>query len=118
ARAGGLAGGAIGLIPQAGLDEHPGTAMAPIVHGTLLGRRGESAAAAEEIGRGMELGQRQAAWQVTVCASLALAEVRQREHEPAAARRLLARVRDLLASLPDPGDGFERLAQTEKTLRL
>jgi len=113
-----LAREAIELIHQAELDEHPWTAMAPIVHGTLLGRRGEPTAAAEEIGRGMELGQRQAAWQVTVCASLALAEVRQREHQPAAARRLLARVRDLLASLPDPGDGFERLAQTEKTLRL
>jgi LuxR family maltose regulon positive regulatory protein len=113
-----LAREAIELMHRAELDEHPWAAMAHIVQGTLLGRRGELATAAEEIERGMELGQRQAAWQVTVCASLALAEVRQRQHEPAAARRLLARVRDLLESLPDPGDGFERLAQTEKTLRL
>jgi LuxR family maltose regulon positive regulatory protein len=112
-----LAREAIELMHQAELDEHPWAAMAPIVHGTLLGRRGEPTAA-EEIERGMELGRRQAAWQVTVCASLALAEVRQREHQPAAARRLLARVRDQLASLPDPGDGFERLARAEKTLRL
>ena len=55
---------------------------------------------------------------MVVCAWLALAEVRQRQHEPAAARRLLAGARDLLESLPDPGDGLERLAQTEKTLRL
>jgi ATP/maltotriose-dependent transcriptional regulator MalT len=66
----------------------------------------------------VELGRRQAAWQVTVYASLALAEIKQRAHEPAAARRLLARVRDLLESLPDPGDGPERLARTEKALGL
>jgi LuxR family maltose regulon positive regulatory protein len=113
-----LAHEAIELMRRAELDEHPWVAMAHVVHGTLLGRRGEPHAAAEEIERGMELGRRQAAWQVTVCALLALAEVRQRAHEPAAARRLLARVRDLLESLPDPGDGLERLAQTEKTLRL
>ena len=109
---------AIELMRRADVDEHPWTAMAHVVHGTLLGRRGELAAAAEEIERGMELGQRQAAWQVTVCASLALAEVRQRQHETTAARRLLTRVRDLLEALPDPGDGPARLARSEQTLRL
>jgi LuxR family maltose regulon positive regulatory protein len=113
-----LAREAIELMKQAELDEHPWAAMAHIIHGALLGRRGELEAAAEEIERGMELGRRQAAWQVTVHASLALAEVRQRAREPAAARRLLALARDLLQSLPDPGDGLERLARTEKTLRL
>jgi LuxR family maltose regulon positive regulatory protein len=113
-----LAREAIELMHRAELDEHPWAAMAHIVHGTLLGRGGELEAATEEIERGMELGRRQAAWQVTVCGSLALAEVRRRQHEPAAARRLLTRVRDLLASLPDPGDGLGRLEQTEKALRL
>ena len=116
--AGALASEAIDLMRRAELDEHPWAAMAHVVHGTLLGRRGDLAAATEEIGRGLELGQRQGAWQVVVCASLALAEVRQRAHEPAAARRLLARVRALLEALPDPGDGLRRLAQAEKTLRL
>jgi ATP/maltotriose-dependent transcriptional regulator MalT len=113
-----LAHEAIELMHRAELDEHPWVAMAHIVHGTLLGRRGELAPAAEEVERGLALGERLQAWQVIVHASLALAEVRQRQHEPAAARRLLTRVHDLLESLPDPGDGLERLAQAEKTLRL
>jgi LuxR family maltose regulon positive regulatory protein len=109
---------AIELMLRTQLDEHPWAAMAHVAHGTLLGRHGDAAAAAAAIERGSELGDRQRAWQVVAYASLALAEVRQREHQPAAARRLLGRVRDLLASLPDPGDGPDRLAQTEKTLRL
>jgi LuxR family transcriptional regulator, maltose regulon positive regulatory protein len=113
-----LAREAIELMRRADLDEHPWAAMAHVAHGMLLGRRGEAAAAAEEIERGIELGDRQRAWQVVVYASLALAEVRQRQHQPAEARRLLGRVHDLLESLPDPGDGPSRLAQTEKTLRL
>lgn len=113
-----LAREAIELMHKAELEEHPWAAMAHVVQGTLSGRRGELTAAAEEIERGLELGQRQGAWQVTVSASLALAEVRQRQHEPAAGRRLLVRVLDLLGSLRDPGDGFERLAHVEKTLRL
>jgi LuxR family maltose regulon positive regulatory protein len=92
--------------------------MAHVVHGTLLGRRGDLAAAAEEAERGIELGERQGAWQVIVSASLTLAEVRQRQREPAAARRRLTRVRVLLDSLPDPGDGPSRLARSEQALRL
>jgi LuxR family maltose regulon positive regulatory protein len=113
-----LAREAIELMHRAQLDEHPWAAMAHIVHGTLLGRRGELTAAAEEIERGVAFGKRLRAWQLIAYASLALAEVRQRQHQPAAARRLLARVRDLLEVLPDPGDGFGRLERTEKALRL
>jgi LuxR family maltose regulon positive regulatory protein len=118
ATAGALAREAIELMQRSQLDEHPWAAMAHVAHGTLLGRHGDAAAAAKEIERGIELGDRQRAWQVVVYASLALAEVRQRQHQPAEARRLLGRVHDLLESLPDPGDGPSRLAQTEKTLRL
>jgi LuxR family maltose regulon positive regulatory protein len=113
-----LAREAIELMRRADLDEHPWAAMAHVVHGTLLGRHGDLVAAAEEVERGMQLGQRQGAWQAIVCASLALAEIRQRQREPAAARCLLTRVRDLLEALPDPGDGPSRLERTEKTLRL
>jgi LuxR family maltose regulon positive regulatory protein len=113
-----LAREAAELMHRAELSEHPWAAMAHIVPGTLLGRRGEPDAAAEEIERGMELGRRQAAWQVSVFASLVLAEVRQRQHQLTSARRLLTQVRDLLETLPDPGDGPARLERTEKTLRL
>jgi LuxR family maltose regulon positive regulatory protein len=106
------------LIRKAALEEHAWTAMAQITHGTLLGRRGDLAGAAEAIERGLVLGERLRAWQVKVSATLALAEVRQRGRDPTAARRLLSRARDILETLPDPGDGFERLKRTEKALRL
>src|SRR5262249_2489509 len=109
---------AIELMHRAELDEHPWAAMAQIVQGALLGRRGELPAAAEEIERGLALGERLRAWQVIVYAALALAEVRQRQRERAAALRLLTRARDLLETLPDPGDGVSRLERTEKSLRI
>lgn len=109
---------AIEVIRTAGLEEHAWTAMAQITHGALLARRGDLAAASEAIERGLVLGERLRAWQVTVSATLALAEVRQRQHDPTSARRLLARARDILETLPDPGDGFQRLERTEKVLRL
>ena len=113
-----LARDAAELMDRQRLEEHPWAAMAHIVPGVLQGRRGELAVGADELETGIVLGERHAAWQVIVYASLALAEVRQRQHEPAAARRLLARARELLESLPDPGDGLARLAQAEKMLRL
>jgi LuxR family maltose regulon positive regulatory protein len=113
-----LAREAIGVMQAAALEDHPWAAMAHIVHGTILGRHGGLAKAATEIELGLTLGERTRAWQLIACASLALAEVRQRQREPAAARRLLARVRDILGSLPDPGDGLARLERTEKALRL
>ena len=109
-----LAREAIELMHRAELDEHPWAAMAHIAHGTLLGRRGELTAAAREIERGVAFVQRLQAWQLIAHASFALADVRRRQHQTAAARRLLTRVRDFLGSLPDPGDGFSRLERTEK----
>ncbi len=109
---------ALDIMHGAGLDEHPWAATSWITHGVLLGRRGDLGAASQAIERGIEFGARLQAWQLTVYASLALAEVRQRQHETVAARRLLTRARDVLEALPDPGTGLERLAQTEKVLRL
>jgi LuxR family maltose regulon positive regulatory protein len=113
-----LAREAIDLMHSADVDDHPWAAMAHIVYGTVTGRSGDLAAAAGEIEWGLALGERLGAWQLIVCASLALAEVRHRQHDAPAARRLLARVRNVLESLPDPGDGFSRLDRTEKALRL
>jgi len=113
-----LARDAIEVIAAAGLEEHAWTAMAQITHGSLLARHGDLAAASEAIERGLVLGERLRAWQVIVSASLALAEVRQRQRDPTGARRLLARARDILERLPDPGDGFQRLVRTEKLLKL
>ena len=113
-----LATEAIELMQRSGLEDHPWAGMAHIVYGTLRGRRREHTVAAEEIERGLALGERLGAWQLIVCACLALAEVRHRQNEPVTARRLLTRVRAMLGSLPDPGDGFDRLERTEKALRL
>lgn len=113
-----LAGEAIDLMREACIDDHPWAAMAHIVHGTILGRHGELAAAAAEIEHGLALGERLGAWQLVVHATLALAEVRQRQRDAPAARRLLTRVRDILGAQPDPGDGVARLERTEKALRL
>jgi LuxR family maltose regulon positive regulatory protein len=113
-----LAREAIELMHDAALDDHPWGSMAHIVHGTMLGRRGDLGAAAEEIEHGLALGERLRAWQLIAYGALALAEVRQRQHDQAAARRLLARVRDILDALPDPGDGQIRLERTEKILQL
>jgi LuxR family maltose regulon positive regulatory protein len=109
---------ALDVIHGGELDEHPWAATAWVTHGILLGRRGDLDGAARAIERGLEFGERLRAWQLTVYASLALAEVRRRQHEVAAARRLLSRARDILEALPDPGNGLERLEQAEKLLRL
>ena len=113
-----LADEAMDRLRRGGLEEHTWTSMAQITHGTLLARRGDLVGASEAIEHGLALGERLRAWQVTVSALLALADVRQRQHDPTAARRLLARARAILEALPDPGDGFDRIRRTEKALRL
>jgi LuxR family maltose regulon positive regulatory protein len=113
-----LARAGVELMHEAALDDHPWGSMTYIVHGTMLGRRGDLDGAVEEIEHGLALGERLQAWQLIAYGSLALAEVRHRQHELTAARRLLARVRDIFEALPDPGDGPSRLERTEKLLKL
>jgi LuxR family maltose regulon positive regulatory protein len=113
-----LAKEATDLMRDNGLEEHPWSAMAHIAHGTLLARQGRLVEAEEAIERGVALGERLQAWQVTVCAALVLAEIRQAQHETTSARRQLTRVHDILAALPDPGDGLSRLERTEKALKV
>jgi LuxR family transcriptional regulator, maltose regulon positive regulatory protein len=117
-RAEALAWEAIELMQRAELDENPFSAIARIVLGRIQTRRGELREAADAVQGGIRLAERAGGWHVTAYGLLALAEIRQREQKPAAARRLLAGTRDLLEPLPDPGAGLERLARTEKTLRL
>jgi ATP/maltotriose-dependent transcriptional regulator MalT len=113
-----LACEAIELMQGAKLDEDPLSAIVPILLGRVLTRRGELGEAADAVERGIRLAERVGAWHITTYGLLALAEIRQREHEPAAARRLLTRAREMLEPLPDPGAGLDRLERTEKTLRL
>jgi LuxR family maltose regulon positive regulatory protein len=113
-----LADEAMEAMRQAELEEHPWVSLAHVTHGSLLARHGDVPAGAAEVERGLALGERLQAWQVIAHACLALAEVRQRQHEASDARRLLSRARELLTSLPDPGDGLERVSRAEKTLRL
>jgi LuxR family maltose regulon positive regulatory protein len=113
-----LADEAVELIRTADLEGHPWAGMAHISHGVLLSQRGDLDDAAEAIERGIRLGEQMQAWQVTVYGSLALAEVRQRQQNPSAARRLISRARSTLEALPDPGDGLLRVERTEKALKL
>jgi ATP/maltotriose-dependent transcriptional regulator MalT len=113
-----LAGEAIELMQRAEVDENPLSAIACIFLGRTQTRRGEPSVAADRVEQGIRLAERAGAWHITAYGLLALAEIRQREHELGAARRLLAQTRDLLEALPDPGAGLERVARTEKTLRL
>jgi LuxR family maltose regulon positive regulatory protein len=109
---------AMALLHDSGLDEHAWTAMTQICDGVLAARRGDLAHAEATVRHGLALGERLGAWQVTVSALLAFAEVRQRQRDATDSRRLLARARDVIERLPDPGDGLQRIERTEKALRL
>jgi LuxR family transcriptional regulator, maltose regulon positive regulatory protein len=113
-----LACEAIELMQEAKLDEDPLSAIVQILLGQVQIRRGELGEAAAAVERGIRLAERVGAWHITTYGLLALAEIRHNEHEPAAARRLLTRAREMLEPLPDPGVGLDRLERTEKTLRL
>ena len=117
AQADALARKALVLVERHGLDEHPFTAMARIVRGAVEAE-GDLPAGTAEVERGVRLAERVGAWHFTAFGLLTAAEIRNRQHTPDAARRLLAQTRDLLQSLPEPGAGTARLQASEKTLRL
>jgi len=118
-QAGTLARAALELTRRSGLDEHPFSATAHVVHGKAHARHGKSDEATAEIERGIQLAERVNAWHVQIYGVLALAEIRHGAHEPAAARRLLARARAIVGGLPDADElAGARIEQTERTLRL
>jgi LuxR family maltose regulon positive regulatory protein len=114
-----LAGQALDLARRADLEEHPFSATAHIVVGKTRARRGELSDATAQIERGIQLAERVNAWHVQTYGVLVLAEIRHGAHEPAAARRLLARARAIVGALRDAGElAGPRISQTERTLRL
>jgi LuxR family maltose regulon positive regulatory protein len=119
-RAQALAREALELTRRADLEEHPFSAIAHIVLGKVVARRGELSEATAEIERGIHLAERVNAWHIATYGVLALAEIRHSAHEPAAARRLLARARAIVGALRDADDSavLARIEQTERTLRL
>jgi LuxR family maltose regulon positive regulatory protein len=114
-----LAREALELTRRSGLDEHPFSATAHIVHGKTHARHGRPNEATAEIDRGIQLAERVSAWHIQTYGVLALAEIRHGEHEPAEARRLLARARAIVAALRDADElAGARIDQTERALRL
>jgi LuxR family transcriptional regulator, maltose regulon positive regulatory protein len=118
-QAGTLARDALELTRRSGLDEHPFSATAHVVHGKIHARHGKPDEATAEIERGIQLAERVNAWHVQTYGLLAAAEIRHGAHEPAAARRLLARARAIVGALRDADElAGARIEQTARTLRL
>jgi LuxR family maltose regulon positive regulatory protein len=114
-----LAHQALELTRRAGLEEHPFSATAHIVTGRALARRRAPSEATGQIERGIQLAERVNAWHIQIYGVLALAEIRHASHEPAAARRLLARARAIVGALRDADElAGARIEQTQRTLRL
>jgi LuxR family maltose regulon positive regulatory protein len=100
-------------------EEHPFAAMSHLVVGRVQTGRSERGAAIAAIERGIQLAERFNAWPIVTYGVLALAEVRHVAHEPAVARRLLARARAIVGELPEADAGVEaRIEWTERALRL
>jgi LuxR family transcriptional regulator, maltose regulon positive regulatory protein len=112
-----LAGEALELIRRASAAAHPFSAMARVVAGLIQARRGELELATEQIELGVRLADLAGAWHISAYGLLALAEVRQLDRAPAAARRLLARAQAVLENLPEDA-GTVRVSQAAVRLRL
>jgi LuxR family transcriptional regulator, maltose regulon positive regulatory protein len=114
-----LACQALELTRRADMEEHPFSATTHIVLGKTHARHGKPTEATAQIERGIQLAERVNAWHVQTYGVLALAEIRHSTHEPAAARRLLARARAMVGALRDADElAGARIEQTERTLRL
>jgi ATP/maltotriose-dependent transcriptional regulator MalT len=96
----------------------PFTALAPMVLGKALARRGDHSGAIALIEPALRLAQREDSWAIRTYGLLALAEARQRRADTAAARRAITQARDLLSMLPDPGAASEYVQRTERLLKL
>jgi LuxR family maltose regulon positive regulatory protein len=96
----------------------PFTALAPVVLGKALARRGDHAGAIALIKPALDLAQREDSWVIRTYGLLALAEVQQRRGDPSGARRAITQARDLLSALPDPGAGPAFVERTEQLLKL
>jgi LuxR family maltose regulon positive regulatory protein len=110
---------ALELMRRADLQDHRLAGMAHIVIGKMQARRGAIDEASARIEHGISLSELEHTWYITVYGLLALAELRHRVHEPADARRLLARARATVEALPDPTTAsLARIEQTRQALRL
>ena len=121
ARAEALADGALALLGRAESEQHPFAAMAQIVVGKTRALNSTSDEAITHVERGIQLAELNHAWHFKVYGLLALAQIRQRAHDAAQARRLLRRARDVVDTLPkSPGEAhaLERIERTERMLRL
>jgi ATP/maltotriose-dependent transcriptional regulator MalT len=96
----------------------PFTALAPMVLGKTLARRGDHTGAIALIEPALDLAQREDSWVIRTYGLLALAEAQQRRGDPPAARRAITRARELLSALPDPGAAPAYVERTERLLKL
>jgi LuxR family maltose regulon positive regulatory protein len=94
------------------------TALASIVLGKALARRGDHAGAIARLGPALELARGEDSWVIRTYGLLALAEAQQRRGDPPAARRAITEARNLLSALPDPGAGPVFVERTERLLKL
>jgi ATP/maltotriose-dependent transcriptional regulator MalT len=107
------------LMQRADLQDHRLAGMAHIVIGKTHSRRGDIKKASARIEHGISLSELEHTWHITVYGLLALAEIRHRAHEPAEARRLLARAHAIIETLPDATPAASaRIEQTRQALRL
>jgi ATP/maltotriose-dependent transcriptional regulator MalT len=96
----------------------PFTALASVVQGTVLARRGDLAGAIALIEPALDLARREDSWVIRTQGLLALAEAEQRRGNAPAARRAITQAREMLSALPDPGAAPAFVERTERLLKL
>jgi LuxR family transcriptional regulator, maltose regulon positive regulatory protein len=100
------------------LGEHWATTMSHVARGKVLEQRGRLAAAAAEIGRGVELASAGVASIEIGYSLLSLAQVRHDLGDHDGARTLAQGARRVVEQCSDPGVLVRMLAQTERRLRV
>jgi len=112
-----LATRALRLAEEHSLDGHWATAMARVVQGLALERRGLAERAAGEIERAAELSRQGVASVEIAYSLLSQAESQRLRGDADAAAELAAEARGVVQRCPDPGILTEMLARTEGRLR-